>query len=74
MQGIVDRIEGDIVVIEIEEKITNVNKDKVEGIVSEGDVVDIIYKDGKIIKVKKNNEKTKSRQDYISNLIKDMWQ
>lgn len=74
MQAIVDRIEQDIVVIEVEDKIINVRKDIVDGEISEGDVVDIEYKDGIATKVKVNKENTKSRQEYMSDLIKGMWQ
>lgn len=74
MQAIVDRIEQDIVVLEVEDKIINVRKDIVDGEISEGDVVDIEYKDGIATKVKVNEENTKSRQEYMSDLIKGMWQ
>lgn len=74
MQAIVDRIEEDIVVLEVDEKIINVSKDKVEGEISEGDVVDIEYMNNEIVNVKVNKNQTKSRQEYISDLIKGMWQ
>lgn len=74
MQAIVDRIEGNIVVLELEDKIINVEKDKVEGDVLEGDVVDVEFENEEIVKIKKNEDKTKSRQDYMDNLIKGMWQ
>lgn len=74
MQAIVDRIEEDIVVLEVDEKIINVSKDKVEGEISEGDVVDIEYMNNEIVNVKVNKNQTKSRQEYMSDLIKGMWQ
>ena len=40
----------------------------------EGDVVDIILEDGKIVKIKKNNLETSSRKEYIKEITKDMWQ
>ncbi len=74
MQVVVDRIENNIVVLEVDGKIVNVNIDKVEGEICEGDVVDIEYLDDEIVKVKVNKDKTKSRQEYMSDLIKGMWQ
>ena len=45
MEGIVDRIEGDIVVVEIKEKMYNIAIEKVYGNTLEGDVVYIVFKD-----------------------------
>ena len=74
MQGIVDRIEHNFAVIEVEDKMYNVDiKDKNEAL-KEGDVVDIILEDGKIVKIKKNNLETSSRKEYIKEITKDMWQ
>ncbi len=74
MQGIIDRIENNIVVIEVENKVLNVSKSLFEGDFKEGDSVDIILEEGTIIKVVKNEEATKSRKEYMENLVKDMWQ
>lgn len=74
MQGIVDRIENNFAVIEVEDKMYNVDiKDNNEAL-KEGDVVDIIFEDGKIVKIKKNNLETSSRKEYIKEITKNMWQ
>ena len=74
MQGIVDRIENNFAVIEVEDKMYNVDiKDNNEAL-KEGDVVDIILEDGKIVKIKKNNLETSYRKEYIKEITKDMWQ
>lgn len=74
MQGIVDRIENNFAVIEVEDKMYNVDiKDNNEAL-KEGDAVDIILEDGKIVKIKKNNLETSSRKEYIKEITKDMWQ
>ncbi|MGN1013573.1 MAG: DUF3006 domain-containing protein [Clostridia bacterium] len=74
MQGIVDRIENNFAVIEVEDKMYNVDiKDNNEAL-KEGDVVDIILEDGKIVKIKKNYFETASRKEYIKEITKDMWQ
>lgn len=74
MQGIVDRIENNFAVIEVEDKMYNVDiKDNNEAL-KEGDVVDIILEDVKIVKIKKNNLETSSRKEYIKEITKDMWQ
>ncbi len=74
MQAIVDRIEDNIVVLEVEDKVINVNIDKVDGDIVEGDVVDVEFENEEITKIKANKDKTKSRQEYMSDLIKGMWQ
>ncbi len=74
MQGIIDRIEDNIVVIEVEDKVINISKNLFEGDFKEGDSVDIIIEEGTITKVVKNEEATKSRKEYMENLVKDMWQ
>ncbi len=74
MEAIVDRIEEDILVIEYNEKIYNVNINKLQGDISEGDVVEITIENEEIISVRKNNEATKSRKKYIEDLVKNMWE
>ena len=74
MEGIVDRIEGDIVVVEIKEKMYNIAIEKVYGNILEGDVVDIVFKDKEVISLKRNYKKTKERKQYINSITKDMWQ
>ena len=71
MTGIVDRIENNIVVIEIDDKMYNVDISLIQG---EGDVVDIELDKERIVNVKKNNSKTKSREEYIKEITKDMWE
>ncbi len=74
MTGIVDRIENNIVVIEIDDKMYNVDISLIQGEVLEGDVVDIELDKERIVNVKKNNSKTKSREEYIKEITKDMWE
>lgn len=74
MKGIVDRFEGNIIVIEVNEKMYNVDINITDGTLKEGDVVELIMQDDKVISVKKNEEETQSREEYINNLVKDMWE
>ena len=63
IKGIIDRIENDILVIEI-----------AVGKVEEGDCVDVTFEGDEITKVIKNEKETLSRKEYIQNLVKDMWE
>ena len=74
MKGIVDRIEDSIVVIETDEKMYNVDVERTDGTLKEGDVVELIIQDDYIVEVRKNVEETQSRKEYINDLIKDMWE
>ena len=74
MQGIVDRIEDDIVVIEAEGTMYNVDIELIEDEISEGDVVDIEFSDNEIISVTKDYSQTKERETYIEELTRDMWE
>lgn len=74
MKGIVDRIEDSIVVIETDEKMYNVDIERTDGTLKEGDVVELIIQDDYIVEVRKNIEETQSRKEYINDLIKDMWE
>ncbi len=74
MQGIVDRIEDDIVVIEAEGTMYNVDIELIEDEISEGDVVDIEFSDNEIICVTKDYSQTKERETYIEELTRDMWE
>lgn len=74
MRGIVDRFEGNIVVIETDEKMYNVDVSVTDGTLKEGDVVEIVIQNDIVIKVNKNEEETQSRKEYINDLIKDMWE
>lgn len=74
MKGIVDRIEDSIVVIETDKKMYNVDVERTDGTLKEGDVVELIIQDDYIVEVRKNVEETQSREEYINDLIKDMWE
>lgn len=66
---IIDRIEGNYVVLETEdENIININKDLVKGNFNEGDV---LIKKGDIYIV--DPILTKNRRDKIKNMMKGMW-
>ena len=73
MRGIVDRIEGKIVVIEVEDKMYNVDIEQFNLEIKEGDCVDIEIKDGKVIKMSKDEQATLDRKKYIDELTKNMW-
>lgn len=74
MQGIVDRIEDDIVVIEIEDTMYNVDIELLEDEISEGDVVDVEFWENEIISVTKDYTQTQKREEYIDQLTRDMWE
>ena len=74
MQGIVDRIEEDIVVIEIEGTMYNVDIELLEDEISEGDVVDVEFWENEIISVTKDYTQTQKREEYIDQLTRDMWE
>ncbi len=74
MNGIVDRIEGNILVIEVDDKIYNFNIEGINLDIKEGDVVEVILEDDRIISIKKNNIETQKRKEYIQELTKDMWE
>ena len=74
IKGIIDRIENDILVIEIDKKMYNVNIEKAVGKVEEGDCVDVTFEGEEITKVIRNEKETLSRKEYIQNLVKDMWE
>lgn len=74
MQGIVDRFEENIVVIETDEKMYNIDVEKIEGNIKEGDVVELIIKDGVVLQVIKKESETQIRKEYMKDLLKDMWE
>jgi len=75
MQGIVDRIEEELYVVELEDgTMINIEKDKILEDVKLGDVVDVEFEDGEVIEVRKNEEQTEDRKKYIEDLTKDMWE
>jgi Protein of unknown function (DUF3006) len=65
---IVDRIEGNIVVLEIDNALININKDSIIGDVKEGDI--LIDKEN-IYEI--DIEKTKLRKEKINNMMKELW-
>ena len=66
---IIDRIEGDFVVVEAEdEKMVNILKDNIVCNFKEGDVLE---REGDFFKV--NSELTKKRKEEIERMTKDMW-
>lgn len=74
MTGIVDRIENNIVVIEVNEDMYDVDINLAQDKVAEGDVIDIEFENKKIVSIKKNNTSTKAREKYIKEITKDMWE
>ncbi|GAA0745558.1 DUF3006 domain-containing protein [Clostridium oceanicum] len=71
MKGIVDRIEGNIVVLELENKtMLNINIRKFPKELKEGDYV---YKDKISGKMKIDKEMTKKISEEIKKLTKDIW-
>ena len=73
MQGIIDRFEGKYIVIEVGDKMYNVDKKISKEYLQEGDVVDIKMENNVIVYVKKNVQETLKRKEYINNLTQDMW-
>ena len=66
---IIDRIEGDFVVVEAEdEKMLTNSKANIVGSFKEGDVLE---REGDFFKV--NSELTKKRKEEIERMTKDMW-
>lgn len=68
MEGIVDRIVGKQVVIEVDGKMNTFDKVLLDERVREGDVVDWI--EGRWIK---NEARTKQRVEEIKKLMDDVW-
>lgn len=67
MKGIVDRIEGDYVVLEIGEEIKNIEKKKFPEEIKEGDIVE--FRENKFIILR---EKTESRKKYMEELFNEL--
>ena len=74
MKGIVDRIEGNIAVVEIEGKMYNVDLSNIEEKILEGDILEVTMQDERIVNIKKDSNATEERRKYIEDLTKDMWQ
>ena len=68
LKGIVDRIEGEYVIIEIDGKMTDIHKNLVDPAVQADDVV--ILKDGKWLPDK---EATDARKKYMQTLMEQVW-
>lgn len=67
---IVDRIEGDYIVVEDNKNnIININKNEFSEIINEGDI--IIKIDNKYIL---DNNKTKDRKENINKIIRNLWE
>ena len=73
MLAIVDRIEENMMVIEIDNKIYNVEKKFIKGKIAEGDVVNVVFDGDNIISARKDKNKTESRKKYIEELTRNMW-
>lgn len=66
---VVDRIEGEIIVLEtFEGKMIKVNKSEVNSTIKEGD---ILFKDNKVYFF--DEEATKKRRKIIKNISNDIW-
>lgn len=68
LKGIVDRFEGDFVVIEIDGKTQDVNKRYVDPNVKAGDVVELIEGLWRT-----NKKETEARSKHIKKLMDDLW-
>ncbi|HHV27783.1 DUF3006 domain-containing protein [Anaerosalibacter bizertensis] len=69
MKGIVDRIEGDYVVLEIGEEIKNIEKEKFPEDVREGDIVE--FRENKYIILREKTEKRKKTMEELFNKLKE---
>ncbi|OZM56326.1 hypothetical protein CIB95_13000 [Lottiidibacillus patelloidae] len=69
MRGIIDRFEGNIVIIEIEGKTKDYSRNNVDSSVKQNDVV--VYRDGRWIP---DGEETKKRSEKIKKLMTDVWE
>lgn len=66
---ILDRFEGEYVIIEIDGEIVNIEKHLVHEGVKEGDV--LVLRDGLYYT---DQEETEKRREYIKNRFKDLWE
>lgn len=67
MKGIVDRIEGEIVVIELNKEIINIHKSKLPEDIEEGDIVELVGDE-----FKKLPEETSRRKNEIDDLFNSL--
>ena len=67
MKGIVDRIEGEFVVIELNEEMINVHKSKLPEDIKEGDIVELVGEE--FVKLP---EETERRKSEINDLFNDL--
>lgn len=68
MSGIVDRFEGEYVIIEIDGQMQDVRRDQVEDSVQIGDVVELC---GALWKT--DNQATEARQNAVKKLMDELW-
>lgn len=73
VEGIIDRFEGDYIVVEIEGKMYDVLRSITDEELAEGDVLDVVIQEGEVVSITKNPEKTKTAEDALADLLKDMW-
>lgn len=67
MRAIVDRIEGNVVVIEVEGEYLDLEIEKCPSNISEGDIIDIIDDEIKIL-----DKETEDRTKYINDLFNSL--
>lgn len=68
MKGIVDRIEGEFVVIELNEEMINVHKSKLPEDIKEGDIVELVGDE--FIKLPEETARRKSEINDLFNSLK----
>ncbi|MFJ5624405.1 DUF3006 domain-containing protein [Peribacillus loiseleuriae] len=69
MKGIIDRFEGDLVVIEVDRKTQNVPKELVDSKVKVSDVVEFVNEKWIV-----NEEETEKRRKKIKSLMESVWE
>ncbi|MGE8078744.1 DUF3006 domain-containing protein [Peribacillus loiseleuriae] len=69
MKGIIDRFEGDLVVIEVDGKTQNVPKELVDSKVKVSDVVEFVNEKWIV-----NEEETEKRRKTIKSLMESVWE
>lgn len=67
MKGIVDRIEGDIAIVEVEGEYLDFFLKELPLNISEGDIIELIDGEVKILE-----EETKNRTEYINDLFNSL--
>lgn len=69
MKGIIDRFEGDLVVIEVDGKTRNVSKELVGSKVKVNDVVEFVNEKWIV-----NEEESEKRRKKIKSLMESVWE